>query len=191
MKSQKWAWQNSEKNQHWLGKKHSQTTRDKLSIIKKGKPSKLKGRKLSEEFKKRLSESRKGMVFSEEHRKNLSISHKGIFRREKHPRWLGDKAKTLLVIRVRECFEYRQWRSDIFHRDRFTCVLCGAKSGNGKAVYLEADHFPKMFSEIWREYDIKTFEDAMNCAELWNINNGRTLCKPCHDKTKKGKPKNV
>ena len=33
------------------------------------------------------------------------------------------------------------------------------------------------------EYQIKTFEQALNCAELWDINNGRTLCKECHKKT--------
>lgn len=31
----------------------------------------------------------------------------------------------------------------------------------------------------------KTLEDAENCEELWNINNGRTLCKSCHIKRHK------
>ena len=159
-------------NTFWLGKKHSQSTKNKLSKIRKGKPSKLKGRKLSDEFKRKLSEGRIGMVFSDEHKKNLSKSHIGKFTGENHPRWLGDKGKSPLVIRVRECFKYRQWRSDIFTRDNFTCVICGIRGG-----YLEVDHYPKMFSEIWREYDIKTYEQAMECEEFWNINNGRTVCK--------------
>ena len=80
---------------------------------------------------------------------------------------------------IRELFKYRQWRSDIFTRDDFTCVWCGVRG-----VYLEADHFPKRFSEIITEYNIKTLDEALNCEELWNINNGRTLCNNCHNKTK-------
>ena len=30
---------------------------------------------------------------------------------------------------------------------------------------------------------IKTYEEAMRCAALWKLNNGRTLCRPCHYKT--------
>lgn len=33
------------------------------------------------------------------------------------------------------------------------------------------------------ENKIKTFDMAMECEELWNINNGQTLCRPCHTKT--------
>lgn len=76
---------------------------------------------------------------------------------------------------IRRSYKYRQWRSDVFTRDDFICQLCG-KRGNR----IEADHYPKMFSEILRENKIKTIEDAFNCEELWNINNGRTLCYGCH-----------
>jgi hypothetical protein len=41
------------------------------------RPPSSKGVKRSDEFKKRLSNSRKGMVFTEEHKKNLSKSHQG------------------------------------------------------------------------------------------------------------------
>lgn len=35
--------------------------------------------------------------------------------------------------------------------------------------------------------DIKTVEQARECSELWNINNGETLCEQCHDLTKNGR----
>lgn len=36
---------------------------------------------------------------------------------------------------------------------------------------------------IIRENNIMTLTDAVKCEELWNINNGITLCKECHKKT--------
>lgn len=32
---------------------------------------------------------------------------------------------------------------------------------------------------------IKDSLSAMNCIELWNVNNGVTLCKECHKLTRK------
>lgn len=46
--------------------------------------------------------------------------------------------------------------------------------------YLEADHYPVTFLEIFRQYDIKTFKQAMECKEFWDTKNGRTLCLKCH-----------
>ena len=34
-----------------------------------------------------------------------------------------------------------------------------------------------------RQYTILNLEQALNCEEFWNINNGRVLCKECHKKT--------
>lgn len=89
---------------------------------------------------------------------------------------------TLLNHQIRGCFKYRQWRSDIFERDDFTCQICGIRG-----VYLEAHHIKK-FYKIIEEYGIKTLEEALSCEELWNINNGVTLCRKCHNMTK-GKEK--
>lgn len=83
-----------------------------------------------------------------------------------------------LQERIRKCFEYRQWRSDIFQRDDYTCQHCGKRG-----VVLNADHI-KPFAQILKEYIINTFEAALQCAELWSINNGRTLCEECHHSRK-------
>jgi hypothetical protein len=104
-------------------------------------------------------------------RKKSSENHKG----EKHPNWKG--GITPLLLKIRNCFKTRQWRSDVFQRDNFICQECGIR-GN----YLEAHHI-KEFSKIIEENKIITFELAENCEELWNINNGITLCKDCHKKT--------
>ena len=99
-------------------------------------------------------------------------------RNEKHPRWKG--GITPLRVRLWQCHKYTIWRQGIFVRDNFTCQLCGIRSQKGLKVYLEADHYPKPFYKIRDEYKIKTFEEALNCKEFWDTNNGRTLCKKCH-----------
>lgn len=47
---------------------------------------------------------------------------------------------------------------------------------------LNVDHIIS-FIEILKVWKIKTLEDALNCPDLWDINNGRTLCLDCHRKT--------
>ena len=101
--------------------------------------------------------------------------------KDKHHNWKGG------VSSVRKQFwdsaKYRNWRKKIFERDNYTCQNCKTKG-----VFLEAHHI-KEREKIWQENNIKTLEDAFNCKELWNINNGITLCRKCHNLTKNGKPK--
>lgn len=97
--------------------------------------------------------------------------------------WKG--GKTALTKLIRANFKYRQWRSDVFTRDDYICQLCGQRGGQ-----LEADHI-KRLSDIICDNNLKTQEDSDVCSELWNINNGRTLCLVCHKKTDTyGRPKN-
>jgi hypothetical protein len=96
-----------------------------------------------------------------------------------NPAWKnGDIVK--INFQIRKSFKYRQWRSDIFFRDDFICQVCN-KRGN----WLEAHHCIKEFAIIIKENNIKTLEEALNCEELWNLNNGKTLCKKCHIKIHK------
>ena len=134
------------------------------------------GKKHTKEARRKIRKARKKQVFSTETREKFSIAHRG----EKGSNWKGGRTKLGGIIR--KCFKYRQWRSDVFTRDNFTCILCGKKGG-----WLEVDHYPKKFSKILDEYQIKSLEEALNCEELWNINNGRTLCLKCHNKTKQNK----
>lgn len=113
----------------------------------------------------------------------LECKNKG----EKSNLWKGGFTPINKLIRTHS--KYRQWRSDIFERDNYTCVWCGARNGNGVFIELNADHI-KPFSVIIRENMIKKIEDALLCEELWNMNNGRTLCRKCHLTTDTiGRPK--
>ena|SRR3990167_5812111 len=114
----------------------------------------------------------RGKLHSIETRKKMSDKKKG----EKNNFWKGGISP--LVKRIRMCFLSRQWRSDVFTRDDFTCQIC-----NIRGRQLEADHYPKRFANLFRESGIKTIEEALKYEEFWNINNGRTLCVQCHKKT--------
>ena len=102
----------------------------------------------------------------------MSLDRRG----NKNINWKG--GISALVARIRRSFRYRQWRSDVFTRDSFTCQECG------RTVYLEAHHIDR-FIDIIERNKIKTLKQALECEELWNINNGITLCKDCHFKKKK------
>ena len=177
-------------NEYAKGKNLGEKNPTKNPKVRKKISDKMKGNKnslgviLSKGFKKRLSKRRTGEgnpMFghkqSETQKKQARERHSG----ERNSQWKG--GITPLAARIRHCFKYCLWRSDIFTRDDFTCQKCGLRGG-----YLEADHYPKRFSKILEEYNIKTLEEALVCEELWNRNNGRTLCKKCHDKTKRRNP---
>jgi len=181
------------------GYKPSEETKHKVSLALKGKPHSaehtekvriaLAGRPMTaEEYRKfceyqknrpaehnaNLANGKVGKHPSAETKKKMSAAQKGT----KHYNWKG--GITPLLMQIRTCFQYRQWRSDIFTRDVFTCAFCGRKG-----VHLEADHYPESFASIFYRNEIKTFDQALNCEEFWNINNGRTLCRQCHDTTKR------
>lgn len=111
---------------------------------------------------------------NEEHRKRMMGKN--------NPNWRG--GSTSLKDSVRTLAKYKLWRLNIFKRDAFSCTICGAsESGN-----LEADHI-KPFNKILKDNFITTTEQANKCSELWEEENGRTLCKECHKKTDTYGPK--
>jgi len=137
------------------------------------------GHEVTDEMRAKLRKASLGVKPTVEALAKRSLAMRG----ENNPSWKG--GVTELRNAIRNCFKYRLWRFDIFKRDNFTCVWCGARG-----VYLEADHNPIPFYKILIEYKINTIDDALACEKLWDISNGRTLCKPCHNTTKNGRAKN-
>lgn len=107
--------------------------------------------------------------------RGYKFCHRCAVKGDRAPNWKG--GITSLNIGIRSLFEYRQWRSDIFTRDNYICNFCGIRGGK-----LHVDHI-KPFSLILQENKIKNIRDALICEELWDTNNGRTLCFKCHKKT--------
>ena len=127
-------------------------------------------------FKSGSSNPRKGKPLTEEHKKSLksALRKKRNQFGDKNPCWRNGRSS--LSQKIRRNYKYRLWKSDVLSRDEFTCQLCEHTEN------LEVDHV-KSLATIIDEYKIKTIEEAIICEELWNINNGRTLCDVCHRKT--------
>lgn len=172
----------------------TEATRKAISISHKGQKPWITGRKHTEETKAKIRHFRSKYVFTQatkdkirtsalargirppilplsenprasgktwklsaEVKKALSEARKG----EKNPGWKG--GITTENDKIRKSLEYRLWREAVFKRDNYTCVWCGQKGGR-----LNADH-------------IKSF--AVHPELRLEIDNGRTLCLPCHKKT--------
>jgi len=152
---------------YWLGKKHSQETKLKISNkLKLIKPQYNKGKKLSEETKLKISNTlkRKGIkptVHTSTLPTNPLLGKPRIKARgSRNPNWKG--GVTPINAAIRTSLEYKNWRRKVFERDNYTCTNCKIRGGN-----LEADH-------------IKPF--ALYAELRFEISNGRTFCRPCHKK---------
>lgn len=113
-------------------------------------------------WNKGLAGFRKGHIVTTETREKIRAAVSG----PNAGNWKG--GITSIHYRIRRSKKYAAWRSAVFKRDNFTCVLCGVRARKGRRVELHADH-------------IKPF--AFFPDLRFDIGNGRTLCKPCHLKT--------
>ena len=162
---------------------YSEETKKKISrtLKRKGiKPPSRKGAKLSKKHIKVLKSIWINRKRSKKNRLNSSLGARKRVLNGTHNFYRGGLVS--IKQQIRDCVQYKLWRETIFKRDNYTCVDCLAKNGNGKSVYLIADHIQSLASII-RLYKIKNLKDALNCDILWDINNGRTLCTECHRKT--------
>lgn len=109
-----------------------------------------------------------GRIKSIQERQNISFAKKGY----KSHFWKG--GITPVCNLIRKSAQYKEWRKAVFERDNYTCQVC-----NIKGRYLNVNH-KKQFSDILKDNSIKTLEDALICQELWNLDNGATVCIDCH-----------
>lgn len=132
-------------------------SKKKISIANTGKPIGLGRKQSKEQIEKRVSQFR-GVKRTLKTRKLMS--KKAIERVKKGKHNFGDGSKTPKRLSIYKSLEYRLWRESVFERDNWTCVWCKIRGGE-----LHADH-------------IKPF--AYFPELRFAIDNGRTLCKPCH-----------
>lgn len=146
-----------------------------IEKISKNHSRHMLGKHHSEESKEKNRQAHLGKKASLETRLKLSELRRG----DKGGGWRG--GVTPIHETIRKSLEYKLWRESVFKRDNYICVFCGANNKNGNRTTLNADH-------------IKPF--ALFPELRFAIDNGRTLCVPCHRKTdtwgiKKTNPTNL
>lgn len=138
------------------GWKLSEETKRRISLFQKG-------RKHSDETKKKMSESAKksgtgkwmtGRKLSEETKEKIRKSESG----KNHYNWKG--GITPEKKRIRLSSEYRKWRLEVFKRDGYRCFDCGKYNAE-----LQADHI---------------YSFAQYPRLRFVLENGQTLCESCH-----------
>ena len=159
------------------------TTRQKISNTLKGRKPWNTGKTFSEEYKKKMSETKKGKrpykmtdkvrknmseakkghtpwnkgktgIYSKEHREKIANAHRG----EKSHWWKGGISSTNVLLRVQP--KGKAWRKSVFERDNFTCQKCNQNGG-----VLNAHHI---------------FNFADYPESRFDVDNGIVLCKSCH-----------
>lgn len=138
-------------------------------INTKGRISTFKGKKHTEEAKIKMSLSRKGKPSSKKGiprtDKEKEAIRKGILKTQTYgkdnPNYIDGRADENMLRRKDS--QYKAWRKIVFERDNYTCQHCGDNKGGN----LNAHHI-----KSWGEFPEYRFD----------INNGITLCVPCHQK---------
>lgn len=90
---------------------------------------------------------------------------------EKASNWQG--GITSLSKSIRNSEKYEMWRLRCLLRDSFKCISCGSINR------LHVHHIVYL-SEIIKKNKIKNKKQAETCKELWNLDNGITVCNKCH-----------
>ena len=145
--------------------KHTQEYKLHMSKLNTGTNNKMYGKKLSEEQKQKLREQ-----FSGE--RNPMFGKRGPLA----PGYKHTKDKTgTLPKQIRSMVQCKEWTRYCMVRDSFTCQACGDSRGGNLQV-----HHCKTVLTIIKENNISSTQEAAEIAELWDINNGITLCINCH-----------
>jgi 5-methylcytosine-specific restriction endonuclease McrA len=135
----------------------------------KGRVSTFKGRKHSDESKNIISQKNKGNISPMKGKKHSIETRIKISSTVREKSKKGVDSHSYKDGRCAErkdqrfTKEYKRWRYDVFARDKFTCQECDDKKGGN----LNAHH-------------IKSFANFPSLR--LDIDNGITLCEPCHKK---------
>ena len=85
----------------------------------------------------------------------------------------------ILKLRIRNTTKYLNWRIAILRRDGFRCQVCSASIKDNKTMRLDIHH-ANTFNDMFKDNNITTIKQALECKEIWNLDNGVCLCYSCH-----------
>jgi len=155
----------------WVGRKHTEATKAKMSAARTGSNNPFFGRSHTEQTKQKLRSSKIGKAtrsgpHTEATKAKISRtriaaeSAKG----SKNPNWRGGVSNSRKSAMATTA--YKEWRKSVFTRDDFTCRTCNQHGGDLEAYHIKPwAYFPEF---------------------RYEVSNGRTLCVLCHRKTFKG-----
>jgi hypothetical protein len=151
-------------NKIWVGRHHSEKSKIKMGLKRKGRPALNKGVKYGPKIIKRMKKSHLGNVPWNKGKRGLQIAwNKG----KKHPKVSGDKnwnwkgGISLERDRIRHSRRYYSWTRKVFERDHYTDQKYGVIGGE-----LVSHH-------------ILNFSD--NPKLRFRLKNGITLSRKAHD----------
>jgi len=136
-----------------------------ISLALKGKPKSLEHRKKLSEVKKRMfseglltsnSKYLIGKKYTLQERIKHSITCKGINKGKNNGSWAGGHWKERQNLNTQEL---NQFKRKVLARDEYKCLLCLSKKN------LHVHHIIQV---------------ATNPSKACDVDNGITLCKPCH-----------
>lgn len=93
--------------------------------------------------------------------------------------WKGENCVSPLKRRIYKSSKFNELRKARFELDNYVCQYSGETD-----IRLNIHHIRPM-NTILKENKITTYEEAMACEELWNINNVVTLAEKYHLSSKK------
>jgi 5-methylcytosine-specific restriction endonuclease McrA len=117
-------------------------------------------------------------------RKCCSLKCGGILQRglrsgNKNNKWKGGITPTM--EKIRKMWQYTDWRKRVYVRDNYTCVSCGQIGGRLNAHHIK--RFSYIIDVVWNRFPLLPIMDIIeNHPEMWDVDNGKTLCKICHKK---------
>ena len=165
-----------------VGRKHTPEALESYRLM----GERNRGRELSDGARLKLSQNKKKFYsendFPEEVKQKISKALTG------RPSPLRGTGKRPLIKALRDSSKYALWRTAVFEKNDYACVLCGARSGNGKTVTLNADHHPVPLYRLVDRFleenpdtpSVELYVRALATDWLWDVRNGRTLCVRCH-----------
>ncbi len=78
---------------------------------------------------------------------------------------------------IRAMPRYEVWRQAVFARFGRRCMVCPSTND------IEVDHYPLSLHSIVVRNGIRDTIQAYECVALWDVDNGKPLCRICHDRT--------
>ena len=156
---------------------HTPEYKEKMRKALSGDKNPRYGIHLSSETKRKISEAEKGkkVIMTDKIKETISKALKGKYVGENNWNWKGGirnpRLTNPLLYEIRNCKKYKEWREAVLkkHLPSYPRIPKNTQV-----------HHMKKVTDIIKDNNIKTLEDALACEELWNIDNGVPLSKGDH-----------